>query len=358
MRRVPNEGARGLGVSGEGMAADGMAADGMVIAVDGGSSKTDVWAIGLDGQVLAQATGPGSNPQLNGLERVVAMIDGLVQEVSDAAGGRPVLRTHVYLSGLDLPIEIERFREVVAHRSWARGVGGKEAVIDNDLVALLRAGTLEPDAVALVCGTGINCIGVRADGEVVRFLALGMISGDWGGGWHLGESALWHAMRAEDGRGEATILTALIPATLTRGSMREVVEELHFGRISSNELSRLSPVVFTAARAGDAVAGSLVDRQAEEIVLMVSAALTRLQLLDREIPVVLGGGVLAAADARLMARIEAGLAERAPLARIRLVSAPPIVGAAILALESVGRHDAGLRLAVEHAAAGVIHKSG
>jgi len=330
----------------------------MVIAVDGGGSKTDVWAIGLDGTVLARVSGPGSNPQLLGVERVVELIDGLVQDVTAAPGALPLLRTNIYLSGLDLPVEIEQFREVVERRAWARGVTGEPVVIDNDLLALLRAGTLESDAVALICGTGINCIGVRSDGEVARFLALGMISGDWGGGWHLGESALWHAARAADGRGPATALTSLIPATLGLGSVLEVVEALHFGVLPSSELARLCPDVFTAARGGDEIAGALVDRLAEEIVLMVSTALTRLNLIDRAIPVVLGGGVLAAADARLMAGIETGLAARARRARIRLVTAPPIVGAAILALESVGRYEAGRRLAAEHATAGVIHSSG
>ncbi|WP_345069235.1 N-acetylglucosamine kinase [Leifsonia kafniensis] len=340
-----------MSVSAGGVATGAVPPHGMVIAVDGGGSKTDVWAIGLDGTVLAQVTGPGSNPQLIGRERVAELIDELVQKVTAAAGPRPLVRTSIYLSGLDLPVETELFREVVNRRAWSRGVTGEQTVIDNDLLALLRAGTLESDAVALICGTGINCIGVRSDGEVVRFLALGMISGDWGGGWHLGESALWHAMRAEDGRGEATMLASMIPATLGRGSVRGVVEALHFGQIPSSELALLCPDVFAAARAGDAVAGALVDRQAEEIVLMVTAALTRLSLMNRETPIVLGGGVLAAADERLMAGIESRLADRAPLARIRLITAPPIVGAAILALESIGRHEAGRRLAAEHAAA-------
>lgn len=330
----------------------------MVIAIDGGGSKTDVWAVDLEGDVLARATGPGSNPYLSGLDGVVSMLDDLVRQVIAAAGNLPVMRTHIYLSGLDLPIEVEQFRAVVAQRSWARGVNGDDIVIDNDLVALLRAGTLEADAVALVCGTGINCLGVRADGEVVRFLALGAISGDWGGGWHLGERALWHAARAEDGRGAPTLLTSLIPATLHRESIHGVIEAVHFGEIASNELARLCPDVFVASRAGDRIAGDLVDRLAEEVVLMVTAALTRLDLLTRAVPVVLGGGVLAADDPRLMGGIETGLAARAPLAQVCLVTAPPIVGAAILALESVGEHRAGRRLAVEHTAMEVIHKGG
>ncbi len=43
----------------------------------------------------------------------------------------------------------------------------------------------------MVCGAGINCVGVREDGTTVRFAALGHISGDWGGGGHLWQEAMW-----------------------------------------------------------------------------------------------------------------------------------------------------------------------
>lgn len=317
----------------------------VVVAVDGGGSKTDVQVLDLDGHVVAQSRGGGSNPQLIGVQESVDLIDSLVREALDAVPGRPVLQSCVYLSGLDLPVEIEVYAAAVARCSWATGSTGRPAVVDNDLFALLRAGTQAPDAVALVCGTGINCIGLRADGRQVRFPALGMISGDWGGGWHLGEQALWHAARAVDGRGPATTLVTSIPAVLGLGSVREVTEALHFGRVPPSALADLSPTVLAAAREGDAVALGLVDRQVEEIVLMVTCALRGLDLLDAEVPVVLGGGVLAAREPLLMAGIAAGIAAVAPRACIALVTAPPIVGAAALALEKAGCSGAALRAA-------------
>ena len=86
---------------------------------------------------------------------------------------------------------------------------------------------------------------------------------------------------------------------------------------------------------------------------MVTVALRRLALLDADVPVVLGGGVLAAGDLRLMAAISSGLATNAPRARIRLVRSRPILGAAILSLEAVGRREAAERL-VESAASSPI----
>jgi N-acetylglucosamine kinase-like BadF-type ATPase len=311
----------------------------LVIAVDGGGSKTDAVGLDLDGTVVASARGTTSSPHLIGMPEAVALVDGLIADILDQTGGRPIAQTNVYLSGLDLPAEVNAFRAEIAGLAWA------DAVVDNDLFALLRAGTNAPDAVAVVCGTGINCVGVRADGEVVRYPSLGMISGDWGGGWHLGEQALWHAARAVDGRGPATSLVDAIAAVYGLGTVREVIEGLHFERIPNADLSLISPAVFDAARAGDAVAAALVDRQADEIVTFAATTLRRLGLLGRAVPVVLGGGVIGSRDQRLLDAVARGLAARAPLAYIELVAAAPILGAGLLALEAAGADAAALERA-------------
>jgi N-acetylglucosamine kinase-like BadF-type ATPase len=311
----------------------------IVVAVDGGGSKTDAVALDLDGTVLATARGTTSSPHIVGVAEAVRLIDDLVTGLLVQTGPRPIAAAAVYVSGVDLPAEVATFRAAIAGRVWS------EAVVDNDLFALLRAGTDEPDAVAVVCGTGINCVGVRSDGRVVRYPSLGIISGDWGGGWHLGEQALWHAARAVDGRGPETELVSAIPAVYGLDSVQSVIEHLHFERIPNSDLSRISPSVFDAARGGDAVAAGLVDRQAEEIVAFAVTTLRRLDLLERRVPVVLGGGVIGSRDERLLRAVESGLSLGAPLAYIELVTAAPILGAALLALEAAGASPEAVRSA-------------
>ncbi|UOQ89969.1 N-acetylglucosamine kinase [Agromyces endophyticus] len=307
----------------------------VVVAVDGGGSKTDAVALRLDGELVAHRRGPGSSPHFEGLDASVDVVDGLVRAV---AGERPVVHAGLYLSGLDLPIEIERYRSAIAGHSWAAA----SLVVDNDLYALLRAGTDEPDSVAIVCGTGVNAIGIRADGAQVRFPSLGALSGDWGGGSGLGEEVLWHAARAVDGRGPATALVGEIERRLAVGSVGELIEGLHFGDRDASELIALAPAVFAAARAGDAVAISLVERQATELADFARACLTRLDLLDHEVPVVLGGGIARSGDERLLRGIRSELAAVAPRARLGIVDDAPIVGAALLALGAAGAGDAAL----------------
>ena len=118
----------------------------------------------------------------------------------------------------------------------------------NDTFAILRAGLpsgAEPCGVAVVCGAGINCVGMTPDGRTARFPAIGKISGDWGGGGGLAEEALFFAARAEDGRGEPTALAAAAARPLRAlGSMYELIEALHLEKIPVRAPARAGPVLF------------------------------------------------------------------------------------------------------------------
>ena len=69
---------------------------------------------------------------------------------------------------------------------------------------------------------------------------------------------------------------------------------------------------------------------------MATVALTRLGLLEEETPVLLGGSVLTARHPQLDDGIRTRLAARAPEAVPRVVTARPVLGAALLGLDRVG----------------------
>ncbi len=261
--------------------------DGLVLAVDGGNSKTDVVLVDQAGRVRAHARGPGSSPHHVGVDGCVDVVDELVLEAAAQAGlapGLPVaMLGEVYLAGVDFPIEKDSVAAAVRRRAWA-----PEVVVDNDTFALLRAGTDVPDSVAVVCGAGINCVGVSADGRHARFASLGRLSGDWGGGGELGEEAMWWAARAVDGRGPETLLSGLVPQHFDLPDVPAVYEAIHFGRLSSRRILELAPTV------------------------------------------------LAARDPILLDGIDERLAEAAPKARTVVTEVSPVVGAALLGLDRLG----------------------
>jgi len=323
----------------------GTAARAAVLAIDGGNSKTDVALIGADGSILGVSRGGNSNHQGIGIDGTVAVLSGLVRSAAVQAGlpatGLVAQHTAACLAGADLPSEEADLNRLVASLGWS-----ESSEVVNDTFAVLRAG-LDDGAsphwgIGVVCGAGINCVGVAPDGRTTRFLSLGEMSGDWGGGGDLGPKALWWAVRAEDGRGPETELRHAVPPHFALERVEDVVIGMHLGKIAYEELHGLVPVLFEVAGRGDQVARDVLIRQAEEIFLMVDVAARRLGLTDprvrdgQPVPVVLGGSLMTARDPLLSGAITERVMGRIPDAVIRIVDVPPVAGAALLGLDHVG----------------------
>jgi N-acetylglucosamine kinase-like BadF-type ATPase len=296
----------------------------VILAVDGGNSKTDVALLDADGALLGHARGPLSSPHHLGLDESVDVLARLVAEAG--LNGRRADVAQVLLAGVDFPEEERRLREALMPRGWA-----ERLEVGNDTFAVLRAGTDRGWGIAVVCGAGINCVGVAPDGRQVRFPALGTITGDWGGGYDVGLAAIWAAARSEDGRGPATVLERRVPEHFGVETPHQLAWEIHTGRIPQRRAVELAPVVF-AASTEDAVADAILVRQAEEVVALVRATAARLELTGMD--VVLGGGLMRGASERLLDLIRDGL-DDLDLTLLR-TSAPPIVGAALLGLDELG----------------------
>jgi len=314
---------------------DGRPADGLVLAVDGGGIKTDLALLDAGGELLSLVRGGGSHAHYLGVEGCVEVLEGLLDGAIARAGlGR---RDHplasaaqILLAGADLLEERVALRARIEQLDWS-----ERLVVDNDTLALLRAGTDRGWGVAVVCGAGINCLGLAPDGREVRFPSLGEIRGDWGGGADVGLAALAAAARSADGRGPRTVLETAVPAHFGLGEPLEVSRALHLRQMPTARLNELARVVFAVCDA-DSVAAGIVGRLADEVIAFAGAAIRRLELSEADPDLVLGGRLLCVASLSVVERIARGVREVAPNARVRVAPSEPIVGAALLALDAVG----------------------
>jgi N-acetylglucosamine kinase-like BadF-type ATPase len=306
-----------------------------VLAIDGGNSKTDLALIGGDGTVLAALRGPGASHEDYGIEGAMGRLGEMIRLTADRAGldgPGPVARhLSACLAGADLPEEEAALTVALESAGWT-----ETAVAMNDTFAVLRGGVDEPWGVAVTCGAGINCVAVAPSGETARYLAHGPLTGDWGGGIGLSYQVMWHAMRGWDGRGQATALGEAVAAHFGLASVRDVAVAAHKGVIGEDSLIKLTGVLFAVAAGGDAVARSLVEKQATEICLMAVAAMRRLAMAPGGVTVVLGGGVLESREPLLLEALHRELAAMAPGAVTRMLDVPPVAGAALLGLDRVG----------------------
>jgi len=300
---------------------------GLLLAVDGGNAKTDLALFDRDGNVLALVRGPGSSPHEHGLDGALDRIEALVIE---AGADGPVDYAELLLAGVDFPAEVQTLQARAQERGWAERVE-----VANDTFAVLRTGTDRGWGVAVVCGAGINCLGLGPDGREARFPALGEITGDWGGGQDVGLAAVWAAARSEDGRGPKTSLEQLVPEHFGVATPLELAQAVHAGAVAQRRFIELAPIVLAEA-ASDVVAEGIVRRLAGEIVALVRVALERIAPVPEPPDVVLGGGLLQARNELLLAAIDEGL-ERVDVPHtLIVVDAPPVVGAALRALDALG----------------------
>ncbi|WP_161976599.1 N-acetylglucosamine kinase [Mycolicibacterium sp. CH28] len=301
-----------------------------LIAVDGGNSKTDILLLGPDGTVAGHRRQGGFSPVGQTANAELDQLVNGIRELTAQCGNPPIALVAAYLANADFP------EQEAEYAAYLRAAGlAERVVVGNDMVALLRSGASGPTGVAVVCGAGINCIGLGTGGRQVRFPALGELTGDWGGGRALAAEAMFLACRGEDGRGPQTLLSAVIADHFNTKTAVDVGIAFSRDRIPSDRLHEVVPLIFRAAARGDEGAVELVRRQAAEVIAMAKVAIVALDLADQDCEVILGGGVLVARDPLLIADITAGLVRMCPAVRIVVLDQPPIVGAALLGIAAL-----------------------
>jgi N-acetylglucosamine kinase-like BadF-type ATPase len=309
----------------------------VVLALDGGSSKTDAVLVAADGAVLGRSRVGPSNHQLVGLDAALDTLGAAIAAATAEAGidepPFPLCQIGVYcLAGVDLPVDEEHLGPAIALRGWTA-----VDVLRNDTFAVSRAGTTSPWGIGVVCGSGLNCAGIGPDGNTVRFPALAELSGDFapGGSW-LGVRALGLALRAGDGRGPPTLLSSWVPAHFALPDAEAVITAIYTGALPYGRLFELARVLLDAATEGDAPSREAANILADEVATLAGAAITRLRVQETAVEVVLGGGIFDTLDTEFHARVAEGIHAVAGKAVLLRLSAPPVLGAALLGLDALG----------------------
>lgn len=303
-----------------------------LIAVDGGNSKTDILILAPTGQILEELHTEELTPHLRTAPASVAILRRAVQQAQIKAHTTgPAALAVIHLAGIDLPVEADEYQAALAHTGIA-----ERYLVENDINAVLRAGSATGWGIALVCGAGVNCAAIAQDGRRWQYLALGEMTGDFGGGAAIGTQALHHAVRDQDGRGPATQLTRAVPEHYHLNDPLTVAAQFHRGTIPLVSINELAPLVFTTADAGDQIAASIIERLAHELALMVIAASRNANLPTHSpVELVLGGGVLQARHPKLIEPLLAEIATALPSVHPVILQVRPVLGTGLTALTDV-----------------------
>lgn len=309
---------------------------GYVLGFDGGGTKSVAVVARDDGTVVGIGKSGTTNFQCVGVVEAGRQVELAIGAALKSAGIQPEQVSHAAygVAGADRDADFDTVANYVLPANPAG-----ELLIANDTTIALRAGTKDGVGVALICGTGSNCIGFDADRNQVKVGGLGNFTGDVGGGEDIVHKAIVLAMRGEDGRGPETILARELARALGVEQLVDVIAFFYPDHYNPPDLGKLVPIVFKCAAKGDPVAVALLTQIGDELGHNAVTACRQLFKKNDPITVVLGGSILQKARPRIFwDRIFAKLAKNFPKAEVVPLKDEPALGAVFFALDM--RHGA------------------
>ncbi len=247
----------------------------IVLAMDVGQSAVKVLFGDTDSRTFPGVrAGEGLLPQVaDVVNEVAAHGDGSAIEV--AVGAAALSRAHR--------------EDALTLLELCRPAGVVRVSLTSDSVTSFLGAIGDQRGVVVAAGTGMVVLGV-GDTSVARVDGWGNVMGDAGSGFWIGRQALDAVMRAFDGRGPKTALTAAVKRKYPHlgDAYMELLTDPDFVRV----VARFSKDVADAA-SSDRIAAEIVARAGKEIAHSAATAVRRIGEDRSSNPVIcLMGGVL------------------------------------------------------------------
>ena len=296
-----------------------------VLGIDAGGTKTVCLLADEHGAVISEGRGPGANLHAAG----ELAVEKVLHEVIEAAvGDRGVAPAAVCLgiAGVDREDEAQTVRAIMRRLGYRT----RAVVVNDALIALVSAAGDAP-GVVIIAGTGSIVYGRNALGESARAGGWGHMIGDEGSGYWIGREALAAVMRAADGRGPQTELTAALLHGLEIADISRLPRIVYDRDQPRMAVAALGPLVQRVSDDGDAVATRILERAAEELVLAARSVTARLEMRGEAFGYHLAGSVFRLVP-WLVAELSRRLAEVAPRSTVQLLEGEPAMGAVRLAI--------------------------
>ena len=305
-----------------------------VIGIDGGGTSTRVALLSFDGTLLGSGQSGSSNIDDCGVT-VAQQNVGLAVDAAAAQAGitrQPAAAVFLGMAGVTSDADRDHIRQIALALELAPPA---RIGVDHDCRAALAGGLSGRPGIVQIAGTGSSCYGRSADGRSWLAGGRGHLVSDEGSGCWLGLQAIRAAVRAYDGRDGYTPLLPNVLAALQINQIDDLLNRLYVVGISRAELAALAPMVVREAMDGDKTAQALVQRGAFEVGELVEAVARKLDMTEG-VEVCIAGGLLNTGPL-IFDAYKAAIRRRLPSADVKTAEHPPVIGAALLALDIVRR---------------------
>ncbi len=295
------------------------------LGIDGGGTRSRLVVSDRSGNVCGRYEGATTNIAANSEQVVKAHVTGLVTQFFKEKG---VSYEHcagvcIGSAGIDTPAyagQMERILGAIGFDCPLRAVNDAELILWAEMKA--EAG------IALIAGTGSIAYGKNAAGTVKRCGGWGHLFDDRGSGYWIAREAVASAFRYHDGRGEKTVLKALLQEHFGRKEFEDILHDLYHDEFKKHDLAALAVMVSEAAEQGDRVSRNILEAAAGHLLELVSTLMGRLDL-PGDCRLLWSGGSLQYAT-HLRECFISGVSQISPEIQISQTGQDPVMGALYL----------------------------
>ncbi|HEY44930.1 MAG TPA: ATPase [Anaerolineae bacterium] len=297
------------------------------LGVDIGSSKSHAIIADELGRVHEFGEGGPGNHEVVSYAGLQDTLNVVTDKALHSAG---IAREHIIgagfgVSGYDWPSE----RTPTMRAIQTLGLSAHLELVNDTLLGLL-AGAEQGWGIAVVAGSGENCWGRDAQGRIGRMTGSGSLMGEYGGASTIVEKTIQVVSAEWSQRGPPTSLTQVLLEATGALDIEDLVEGLTQDRYQVD--AEIAPHIFQAAEEADSVALEVVRWAGAQLGSMVNGVVRQLSFQDESFDVVEMGGVFNA-GMLLTDPFHDTVLKIAPGARFVPLNVPPVVGAALLAME-------------------------
>ncbi len=305
----------------------------LFLGIDGGCSKTEAVILREDGKIIGRGIAGPANLYVVPESTVCESVSKAVMRAAWQAGLETISFQSSFcgMAGIATEDDKAKLRHLLQPY-----VECQKFDVHHDAHIALAATGCQENVILLIAGTGSCAYGIDIAGKEAFVGGWGHYFGDEGSAYDIARQALKRVTHFWDGRDKPTILTERIAAFLgVTTNPRDIVNEIYRLRkdmIAS--LAALAPCVTKAAADGDSTALQIIIGATGDLVDIVQALTTR---LDLSVPwtLAVAGGVFRA-GATIMNPFQDELARRIPGCLLTKSRYDAAVGAAILAARQYG----------------------
>jgi len=301
------------------------------LGIDVGGTKTHALIADASGRAIAFAEGGPGNWEDVGYDGLAHTLKSVTEQVlANAALSKvQIIGAGFGIAGYDWPSQLAPHMAAIEPLALTQA---KIGVVNDTLIGLM-AGSTTGWGLALIAGTRANCCGWDLQRRVGRMTGYGLRFAEFAGGLEMVGRAVQAVALEWTRRGPATQLTSAFIKHTGAKDIEGLLEGLSLNRLEIDATA--APLIFQTAANGDEVAQEIVLWAARELGSLAIGVIRQLGFESQMFEIVQVGSLYKGSQL-LVDTLHQSVLSVAPGARFLTLTAPPVVGAVLLAMEQRG----------------------